>query len=481
MLNAHRKLTGLRLSIISISTLFFLILFQQQLKAQDNSPYSRYGIGNLHPNTNILNRAMGGISAGYSDHPSANYDNPAVASVYPSINFLNPASYSRFYVKKEDRTNKAALGRMLLDVGINIDNRTLKQSDNPVSFTSSNGYFSYLQLGVPVKNNWGFVLGLRPVSRINYSVDRFERLVDPNTNNPIDSTLTQFSGDGGAFLGSLGTGFAFGNFSAGVNAGYLFGKKDYSTRRTFISDTILYSRSNHETLSTFGGIFLNAGAQYRIDFNKEKTKYLQLGVFGNLEQDLNTTTDLIRETYSKGSDGGDYRLDSVFVQSDLKNKLIYPATIGAGFVFEKMADVNNAGWLIGIDFLQTSWDNYRFNGQRDSVKSNWQLRLGGQIRPSLKQAKYKNFITYRAGLFFGEDYIYLNRKLPELGITAGLTLPVANLKDPTRRFRTQYSVINIAFEYIKRGNNDNSLRENMFRISVGFSMSDLWFSKRKYE
>ena len=26
-------------------------------------PYSRYGLGDLHPNTNILNRGMGGISA----------------------------------------------------------------------------------------------------------------------------------------------------------------------------------------------------------------------------------------------------------------------------------------------------------------------------------------------------------------------------------------------------------------------------------
>jgi hypothetical protein len=75
----------------------------------------------------------------------------------------------------------------------------------------------------------------------------------------------------------------------------------------------------------------------------------------------------------------------------------------------------------------------------------------------------------------------LNQKLPEIGITAGVSLPIANLKDAGRRFRTQYSVINISAEYIKRGNKDNLLRENLFRISVGFSLSDLWFTKRKYD
>ena len=48
--------------------------------AQENSPYSRYGIGNLVPKGNMQYRSMGGISAGASD--------PTV------INFINPASYS---------------------------------------------------------------------------------------------------------------------------------------------------------------------------------------------------------------------------------------------------------------------------------------------------------------------------------------------------------------------------------------------------
>jgi hypothetical protein len=42
-------------------------------------------------------------------------------------------------------------------------------------------------------------------------------------------------------------------------------------------------------------------------------------------------------------------------------------------------------------------------------------------------------------------------------------------------------VLNLALEYERRGNNENVLKENVFRISVGLNFSDLWFSKRKYE
>ena len=52
-------------------------LMQLTLTAQENSPYSRYGIGDISPNHNILTRGMGGISAGIADNFSVNFTNPA--------------------------------------------------------------------------------------------------------------------------------------------------------------------------------------------------------------------------------------------------------------------------------------------------------------------------------------------------------------------------------------------------------------------
>ena len=51
----------------------------------------------------------------------------------------------------------------------------------------------------------------------------------------------------------------------------------------------------------------------------------------------------------------------------------------------------------------------------------------------------------------------------------------------SRQAPNQATFINLAIEYVKRGNNDNQLKENLFRFSLGFSLSDIWFIKRKYE
>ena len=488
MLNLQRKFLPSKLSVRLFQYLLVAFSFQLFaagfLYAQDNSPYSRYGLGDLHPNTNIFNRGMAGLSAAYSDPQIDGPSDPRIGKYYPSINFLNPASYSRFFALKEGTTKKLQYGRMILDIGVNFNNRTLHEANNPQSFSSSNGYFSYMQIGVPIKKNWGLVLGLRPLSTISYKIDRNERLYDPNTGAMIDSVKTQFRGDGGSYLFNTGTGIAIKNFSIGINAGYLFGKKDYSTRRFFINDTVVYSASNHQTKTNFGGLFFNAGMQYRIDLSKDKLKYIQFGAFGNVQHKLDTKNDIIRETYFVDqSDGSELRLDSVYEQLGVKGSLDYPANLGAGFIVEQLPDTKRSGWLLGVDFLSNNWDKYRFNGQADAVRSNWQVRIGGQLRPPMKTS-YKSFVSYRIGFFVGDDYVYLNNtKLPVWGVSAGLSLPVLNLKDNSaaKRFRTQFSIVNLSAEYIKRGNNDNPINENQFRISVGFTLSDLWFTKRKYE
>ena len=469
--NIQRKLPQFRINLTFLYSILLACILQLAsvfggfLFAQDNSPYSRYGIGDLYPNANNLNRGMGGISAAYAD--------------WLSVNFVNPASYASFKTNLEERSKKSISGRVILDVGLNFDNRTLREPNNPEKFTSPNAYFSYLQLGIPVRNNLGISFGLRPISRINYKITRFERLFDPGTGLPIDSAGTEFIGDGGAFLVSTGIGGAIKNFSIGVNAGYLFGKKDYSTRRTLINDSVAYNRSNHQTRTSFGDLFFSGGAQYKIKLNEATS--LRLGAYGNLKQELNARRDIVRETFSRSTDASDFRLDSVTEQLDVKGTIAYPANFGGGFLVERQADRERGGWLLGIDFIRNGWDEYRVYGEKDLVRNNWQLKLGGHIKPAMKGNSYKNYVTYRGGFFFGQDYVYLDRKLPELGASFGLALPILNLKDPQRRFRNQHTIVNLSMEYIKRGNNDNLLREDLFRVSVGISLSDLWFQKRKYE
>lgn len=442
------------------TTLFFLFVFgADQIHAQDNSPYSRYGLGNLAPATNISNRGMGSISAGMSD-------------IF-SINFNNPASYSGFQTVIEQRSKKVAQARVVLDVGINFDNRSLIVPNTSLRYGSSDALFSYVQVGIPIKKNWGLSFGLRPVSRINYSISRSEQLKDPVTGNIIDSAQTQFTGSGGAYLPTIGTGFAIGNLSLGVNFGYLFGKRETTTDRAII-DTVLYHAANYNTITSFGHIYLDAGLQYKIDLNKHT--FLRLGVSGNLQQKLNASQDILRQTFTRGSAGEIVQIDSVSQQTGVEGKIIYPASYKAGFVIQNVKD-NASGWLFGVDYTQTKWNDYRFYGLSDSVKNNWQLNIGGQFFPK-PGTNYFSRLVYRFGFYTGPDYISLsNSNVPQFGISAGIGLPIAS----HNRLTNQFTIMDIALEYGKRGNNSNLIKENLFRLSVGFNFTDFWFGKRKYD
>ncbi|MEI9807150.1 MAG: hypothetical protein WDO16_04245 [Bacteroidota bacterium] len=83
------------------------------------------------------------------------------------------------------------------------------------------------------------------------------------------------------------------SISFGANGGYLFGKKDYSSRRTFINDTIAYNSGNFQTKTTFGNLYFNMGMQYLAQL--DSSTFITFGAFGNLKQKLNASQDIIRE------------------------------------------------------------------------------------------------------------------------------------------------------------------------------------------
>jgi hypothetical protein len=444
--------------------------------SQDNSPYSRYGIGDLVPSTNIIGRSMGGISAGYTD--------------VIAINFNNPASYSSFQSFYEPKSKKMTSGRVVLDLGLNLESRTLIEKSPPKKFVAGNAVFAYLQVGMPIKKNVGLSFGLRPLSRVSYNIVHNQRLIDPVTGLPIDSAVTTFKGKGGAYLASVGTGFTLFSrlrangmdekLSVGFNTGYLFGNKDYSTKRSLINDTVEYYQANYETQTNYGNVFFNAGVQYKLPLDNAKKISLTIGAFGNLGQHSKASQDILRETYVFDDNLGDVRLDSISDQRNIKGKINLPASFTVGFVAQKPIfiekDKKSAGWMIGLDFTMQNWNQYRFYGQMDSVTNKWEVRVGGQINPVPKRNYFSNII-YRAGFFFGPDYIKVGQKLSRFGASFGMGLPLA----VSRQAPNQFTLINVALEYSKRGNNNNLLKENLFRFSFGFSLSDLWFGKHKYD
>lgn len=421
-------------SLLAVIQIFSVLVIRAQV---ENSPYSRYGLGDKVPGMNILNRGMGGVSAAYSD--------------FQSVNFINPASYSQ-------------LKLTTFDFGLEIDSRTIRSIDPPKKFNGVSPIISYVQIGIPLTKNWGMNFGLKPVTRINYSIDR-------RSSTSFDSLHTRFEGDGGTNEVFFGTGYKIGNFSLGANLGYLFGSKNYHTYTTILPDSInpFHYRSNHTNQVNFGGFVVNGGIQYNQKLGK--TLSLQLGAYGNMQTEMKASEDVIVETFSETANGN-VRIDSIFSRTDDEGKLQYPASYGAGMILK-----NGERWLLGVDYSAAKWSQYRLFNVQDNVQDSWKLSVGGQVIPNyLNPRSYWGRVAYRAGFSFGKDYVAADGDLDMFTFSLGLGLP---MRRPN--YSNQVSMINTSLEFGQRGNKENIVKENFFRLSFGLTLSDIWFQKRKYD
>jgi len=446
-----------------ITGFIFALLVTHFSQAQDNSPYSRYGIGDVVPNGNITTRAMGGISAAYS------FDNSIKAVPISSLNIDNPASLGSL-------SNNSYIN-VLFDIGGEIDKHTLKSNNSPAKYTSNNTNISYLQFGIPIAGKkledkgiqWGLSFGLRPVTRINYKIEDYRRISN------IDTALYTYEGNGGISQANISTGVKIKNFSFGVSTGYSFGSKDYSTKLRFLNDTIHYYSSNSAAKTRFGGVFLTIGAQYHVPTKKGN---LQIGAFANLQQNLSANLDSIDETIGYDFTGGNYTIDTVSYASEISGKIIVPANYTLGFIYSQ------PHWLMGADFTISRWGDYKSYGKKEAAtQNNWTLKIGGQYfaaNEATVSNNYWKFVKYRAGFYIGPDYIKLDDKSRnQYGFSVGAGFPLTSFQ----RLRLgEFVTLNTGIEFNARGNTvSRSMRENIVRFNFGISMGQHWFQKRKYD
>jgi hypothetical protein len=455
-----------RIGLLVLSSVFFTVT----VFSQENSPFSRYGLGDLMPSQHILSRGMGGLSVAYADGQM--------------VNFANPASFANTRI-------------VTYDLGVSIDSRTLRSNSPVEKYNSANFSPVYLAVAMPLsaKKGLGISFGFKPLSRINYSVMRNERLSN------IDSIQTLFEGSGGLNQFYVGMGKQFfkkdkktgqkisNGLSIGFTTGYNFGRKETATKKAFINDTVAYHKSNYATTTSFGGAFITGGIQYAVlldtSINKRKATidrvYLTLGATAALGQNLYANQDFVKQTFDYNASGGEYKIDSVSSGTNLKGRINIPATYTAGFLVQKKSfDASGAYdiWSFGAEYTTAKWSEYSFYNQKDATVDNWQLKVGGQWVPDPKNIRnYFNRVTYRAGFNIGKDYVNADgNELKSYGITFGLGLPVR-----PARFSYQFTTVHTAIEFGRRGSAVNNITEGYFKLSVGLSLSDLWFIKRKYD
>ena len=436
--------------VLSLSVIFPAI-------SQDNSPWSRYGLGDIVPTGNVATRGMGHIGAAYND--------------FQTINFINPASYSRF-----------GLQRSILDVGIDINSRKLSNNRGD-TYTSNNAVIPYLAAGFqikPVKSkvNWGMAFGLRPVTKVSYNIQAGGRMPSG------DSTITLYEGTGGSYQAFLGTAIGIKNFSIGVNGGYRFGTADYTTRVNIFNDTVpgRYRSGQKKIRNKFGAAFAEVGVQYmiklKVDTVNRKSSVLHLGAYTTLQSSMRSTRDELFETFLiDQSTGNDQQLDSISEITDIKGNILFPSTYGFGLMYEHDG---KSSLRLGADYVISKWGDYRYNGAKDMLQDGWQAKVGGQFIPDItgRAKSYWSSVMYRAGFHYGLEPYTVNGDMKTYGITFGVGLPIKRF---TYQEINKSNVVNTAFEFGQRGNRTMLLRENYFRFTLGFSLSDIWFIKRKYD
>ena len=111
-------------------------------------------------------------------------------------------------------------------------------------------------------------------------------------------------------------------------------------------------------------------------------------------------------------------------------------------------------------------------GTTTSFENSTRIAVGGYYVPKYDSfSNYLNRIVYRAGFRYENTGLVINNtSINDYGMNFGLGLPVG------------LSRINLGLEFGKKGTTSNNLiEENYFNLSVGLSLNDIWFKKRKID
>ncbi len=399
--------------------------------AQENtsSPYSYYGIGEIKFRGTQDTRAMGDLNiVGDSIH----------------LNLMNPASYSSL------KYTTFGIG------GTSNFNKLKTISDNEKAQRTS---LDYLAVGFPL-GKFGVSFGITPFSAVGYKNQNVSTVA-----NIEKSKL--FTGDGNINRVFFGGSYKINkSFSVGFDFGYYFG--DITTETIeFITDplTIIGSRENNNT--NVKGTSFKTGLLYKtkIDKNLELYSSFTYSPEAKLSTDNSRNIAVIYLT----SDGSEIVVDDEDIAVN-NTKLVIPSKLSFG------AGIGNSKkWLVGteITFTENSKLINRFDDITDNkFENSTKISVGGFYIPKYDSfSSYLSRVVYRAGFRYeNTGLVFNNNSINDYGMNFGLGLPVG------------LSKIDLGFEFGKRGTTTNGLiEENYFNVSVGLSLSDIWFNKRKID
>ena len=425
--------------IVTLLSIILVGFISQNTNAQVriDSPYSRYGIGDLKLSNNTMTESIGGLSFSLNDASRINTNNPASYAAIDSGSFVFDAGFNGLLL-----VSKSSFGQ------------------------SESNYFnlSHLKIALPITRWLRTSIGLMPFSSIGYDIRGSQH------QDSIGDVEYRYTGDGGLNKAYLGVGVkVIKNLYIGVNASYVFGSAKYNRETSMPDQTNIFKyRATNEVV--VGSMYFDYGIQYKIrlsnakndKLNKKEPKILKLGLVYANKQKLRSTLNQSGITFTSGNDGFEFIKDTIYqVDGDVGHTVI-PTMFGGG-----LSLYGGDKWMVGFDVRMQNWEQFEAFGFSDSLASSASYHLGGSYR-------YKG-VDIRAGVRYLDSYLELkNHKINDYGISFGVGFSL-------RPNILTVSHVDLGFEFGRRGTMaDGLIEQDYFKINLGITIRNTWFQRVKY-
>jgi len=399
-----------------------------------NSPYTRYGYGNLADKAFISQRGMGGIGYGLRDPQMINPMNPASFSSVDSMTFM-------------------------FDLGVSGQVSWMQDAFGKEQKT--NGNLEYIAMQFPLAKRFGFGAGFEPVSHVGYNYMDTSRLTTDN--GLVQNIYTGIGGQSRVY--AILSYDLLKRLSVGVKLSYLFGDIVHDNLVTF-SSTNNYNTDWADTIRSYGFLY-DFGLQYHQPVGKfksvtigaiytPKTRFGAKVMAGITRIDPSSQT--IMDTQNTVS------TDSVFEM---------PESFGLGFSYNQLGKMT-----VGADVLYQRWADVKYFNQTGAFNNRLKMNAGGEFIPNRTSNNLLYKLHYRGGLYYTNSYLNVkDSKYNEYGVNLGVGIPIQD-----RRWQDKRSYINVAFEYsVVKPELNTLVKEQYFKISLSYTFNELWFFKQRVQ
>ena len=395
-----------------------------------NSPYTRFGYGELVDAASGRSKGMGEITFAVRSKSIINSANPAAYSCIDSTSFLFEFGVS------------ALLSNF----------STQASSVNKVM-----GNIDYFALQFPVSKWFGMSAGILPYSfsGYNFALSDSTKLPNPVNDSIYIRNNRTFIGNGG--ISQVYLGFSadlFKHLSLGVNGYYMFGTlNNFRMLDVSSSEGNATHSSAYQSELAVNSFNVRFGLQYHQPLRQNRD-LLVIGAIYEFQTKLGST-------FSRTLTG----IDTVSPPG-IKNAFELPNVYGAGVSYSY-----DNRLFIGADFQYQEFAKTKFENYTDTLTNRMKISLGGEYIHKPTGNKYIDRMSWRLGANYTNSYIKVNgHGTNNFAITAGVGFP----------FRNSKSNINLNFEYGKIGTTSFAMiQEQYFRLGINLTLNENWFFKTR--